>query len=181
MWCPKEQLAKPREGFLKNDTIDLIIFDGRILTDKSKVECTSENTIIELEKILKQNYPSVFFNILNSKDYYNDAKPNRITVKIGIIAYHAAFGVDIKVGIGSIGGNFSYGVIPEGKWNGMTAYSIKFYDYRNNLETKKTKDISEISSKPNLLGYKSAKDCLNTSYMEANHEMLFFFDDTLMK
>lgn len=181
VWCPKEQLAAPRQGFLQNDTIDLVIFDGRILTKKSKVECTSENTIIELQKMLKQTYPSAFINILSTNDYYKDPKPNRITFKIGISAYHAAFGSDIKVGIGSVGGNFSYGVIPEGKWNGMTAYSVKIYDYRNNSEIKKTKDISKISSKPNMWGYKTAKDCLNISYMEANQEMLFFIDGTFMK
>lgn len=181
VWCPKEQLASPRQGFLQNDTIDLAIFDGRILTEKSKVECTSANTIVELQKMLKQNYPSAFFNALSTNDYYKDPKPNRITFKIGISAYHAAFGSDIKVGIGSVGGNFSYGVIPEGKWNGMTAYSVKIYDYRNNREIKKTKDISKISSKPNMWGYKTAKDCLNISYVEANQEMLFFIDETFMK
>ncbi len=181
VWCPIEQLASPRQGFLQNDTIDLAIFDGRILTEKSKVECTSANTIVELQKMLKQNYPSAFFNELSPTDYYKDPKPNRITFKIGISAYHAAFGSDIKVGIGSVGGNFSYGVIPEGKWNGMTAYSVKIYDCRNNREIKKTKDISKISSKPNMWGYKTAKDCLNISYMEANQEMLFFIDETFMK
>jgi len=43
-WCPKEQISKPRQGFLENDTIDVAIYDGRILTENSKVECTSENT-----------------------------------------------------------------------------------------------------------------------------------------
>jgi hypothetical protein len=181
VWCPKEQLAAPRQGFLQNDTIDLVIFDGRILTEKSKVECTSNNTIIELQKMLKQTYPSALINMLSANDYYKDPKPNRITLKIGISAYHAAFGADIKVGIGSVGGNFSYGAIPEGKWNGITAYSVKIYDYRNNHEIKKTKDISKISSKPNMWGYKTAKDCLNISYMEANQEMLFFIDETFMK
>ena len=181
MYGVLEQLASPRQGFLQNDTIDLEIFDGRILTEKSKVECTSENTIVELQKMLKQNYPSAFFNTLITSDCYKDPKPKRITFKIGISAYHAAFGSDIIVGIGSVGGNFSYGVFPEGKWNGMTAYSVKIYDYRNNLEIKKTKDISKVSSKPNMWGYKTAKDCLNISYMEANQEMLFFIDETFMK
>jgi len=181
VWCPKEQLAAARQGFLQKDTIDLVIFDGRVLTEKSKVECTSENTILELQKMLKQTYPSANINMLSTNDYYKDPKPNRITFKIGISAYHAAFGSDIKVGIGSVGGNFSYGIIPEGKWNGMTSYSVKIYDYRNNREIKKTKDISKISSKSNMWGYKTARECLNISYMEANQEMLFFIDETFMK
>ncbi len=181
VWCPKEQKASPRQGFLQNDTIDLAIFDGRILPEKSKVECTSENTIMELAKLLKQTYPSAFINLLETTDYYKDSKQKRITIKIGISAYHAAFGSDIKVGIGNFGGNFSYGVIPEGKWNGITAYSVKIYDYRNSSELRKTKEIYKISSKSNMLGYKSAKDCLNLSYLEANQEMFFFIDETFMK
>lgn len=181
VWCPIEQLTAPRQGFLQKDTIDLIVFDGRILTEKSKVECTSENTITELQRVLKENYPSAFFNMLTANDYYKDPRPNRVSIKIGISAYHAAFGSDIKIGIGSVGGVFSYGIIPEGKWNGMTAYSVKIYDYRRNQEIKKTKDISKISSKPNIWGYKTAKECLNISYIDANQEMLFFIDETLMK
>jgi hypothetical protein len=142
VWCPEEQLAAPRQGFLQNDTIDLVIFDGRILTKKSKVECTSENTIKAIGEIIKQNYPSAFINFISTNDFYKESKLNRITIKISIIAYHAGFGSDIKVGIGSFGGSFSYGVIPEGKWNGITAYSIKVYDKRNNGEIK----ISKLSS-----------------------------------
>ena len=181
IWCPKEQLPTPRQGFLANDTIDLVIFDGRILTKSSKVECTPESTINKLVKFIKETYPAAIINPLNSSDYYKDPLKNRITIKIGISAYHAAFGADVKVGIGSVGGNISYGVIPEGKWNAVTAYAIKIYDYRNNIESKKTKDIYKIASKPNMGGYMTAKNILNTTYIEANQEMLFFIDETFMK
>ena len=87
----------------------------------------------------------------------------------------------LKVGIGSVGGNFSYGVFPEGKWNAITAYAVKIYDNRNNSETKKTKDIYKIASKPNSGGYTTAKNILNTTYIEANQELLFFIDETFMK
>ena len=120
-------------------------------------------------------------NILNSSFYYKNPIKNRITIKIGISAYHAAFGADVKIGIGIVGGNFSYGVFPEGKWNALTAYTIKIYDNRNNLETKDIKDIYKIASRPNTGGYKTAKNILNTTYIEANQEMLFFIDETLMK
>lgn len=181
VWCPKEQLIKPRQGFLANDTIDLVIFDGRILTERSKVECTSENTILQLGEFIKKTYPSAVINLLNSNLYYKDPLLNRITIKIGISAYHAAFGAEVKVGIGSVGGNFSYGVIPEGKWNAVTAYAVKIYNYKNNLEIKKTKDIYKIASKFNLGGYITAKNILNTTYIEANQELLFFIDETFMK
>jgi hypothetical protein len=181
IWCPHEQKAIPRQGFLVNDTIDLVFFDGRIISDKSKIDCTSEKLINDLQRFVRDSYSSAYINFLNKEDFFKNPELNRITIKIGITAYHAAFGADIKIGIGSIGGNFSYGVIPEGKWNGMTGYSVKIYDHRNNAETKETKDIYKIASKPNMLGYKSARDCLNTSYIEATQELLLFIDEILMK
>lgn len=181
VWCPKEQIPTPRQGFLEKDTLDLVIFDGRILTPKSKVECTPEETISKLTKFIKQTYPSAIINVLASSQYYKDPSINRVTIKIGISAYHAAFGADVKVGIGSVGGNFSYGVFPEGKWNAITAYAVKLYDYRNNSEIKKVKEIVRTASRPNTGGYITAKNILNSSYIEANQEMLFFIDETLMK
>jgi hypothetical protein len=181
VWCPKEQVPTPRQGFLEKDTIDLIIFDGRILTKNSMVDCTSENTILNLSNFIKATYPSATINLRNSDQYYKDPLKNRITIKIGISAYHAAFGADVKIGIGSVGGNFSFGVFPEGKWNAITAYALKIYDYRDNSVVKKVKDISKTGSKPNLGGYISAKNILNTTYIEANQEMLFFIDETFMR
>jgi hypothetical protein len=181
VWCPKDQLVKPRQGFLEKDTIDLAIFDGRIFTKNSKVECTPENTIAQLAEFIQKTYPSAVMNVLTAGAYYKDPIKNRITVKIGISAYHAAFGADVKVGIGSVGGNFSYGVFPEGKWNAVTAFAVKVYDYRNNQETKKTKDIYKIASKPNMGGYMTAKNILNTTYIEACQDMMFFVDESLMK
>lgn len=181
VWCPKDQIPTPRQGFLEKDTIDLVVFDGRILTEKSKIECTSENTILQLTEFIKLTYPSSILSVLPSSLYYKDPMRNIITIKIGISAYHAAFGADVKVGIGSVGGNFSYGVFPDGKWNAVTAYTVKIYDLRNNVELKKTKDICKIASKPNMGGYITAKNILNTTYIEANQEMLFFIDGTFMK
>ncbi|MDK2978827.1 MAG: hypothetical protein PWP52_1541 [Bacteroidales bacterium] len=181
VWCPKDQIPTPRQGFLEKDTIDLIVFDGRILTEKSKIECTPENIISLLAEFIKMTYPSAIVNVLNSNLYYKNPVKNRITIKIGISAYHAAFGADVKVGIGSVGGNFSFGVIPEGKWNAVTAYAVKIYDYRNSSDLKKTKDIYKIASKPNMGGYITAKNILNTTYIEANKELLFFIDEALME
>lgn len=181
IWCPKDQIPTPRQEFLANDTIDLVLFDGRILTPNSLVRCTSEKTTSQLADFIKMTYPSAIINILSSNLYYNDPTKNRITIKIGISAYHAAFGADIKIGIGSVGGKFSYGIIPEGKWNAATAYAVKIYDYRNSSEFKRTKDIYKIASKTNLNGYFTAKSLLNTTYIEANQELLFFIDETFMK
>jgi hypothetical protein len=58
---------------------------------------------------------------------------------------------------------------------------VKIYDFRNNNEIKKVKDIIKVASRPNTGGYITAKNILNSSYIEANQEMLFFIDETLMK
>ncbi|QEK50345.1 hypothetical protein FYC62_00680 [Pedobacter aquae] len=72
VWCPKEQIATPRQGFLEKDTIDLVVFDGRILTPKLKVECSSEETINKFTDFIRRTYPSATINILNSNQYYKD-------------------------------------------------------------------------------------------------------------
>ncbi len=181
VWCPKEQISTPRPGFLENDTVDFVVFDGRLLTQNSKINCTSEDIASRLATLIKGTYPSAILNVLNSNAYYKDPASSRITIKIGIAAYHAAFGADVKIGIGSVGGVFSYGVIPEGKWNAITAYAVKIYDYRSDKEVKKIKGVYKIASRPNTGGYQTAKHILSSTYREANQELLFFIDDSLMK
>lgn len=181
IWCPEELTTTPRQGFLDKNTIDLAVFDGRILTPKSRVKCTPENTIKQFTEYIKRSYPSAIINTLSADQYYNNPVTDRITIKISISAYHAAFGADVKLGIGNVNGNFSYAVFPEGKWNAITSYAVKIYDYRKGKEIKKTKEIYKTASKPNIGGYLTAKNILNTTYLEATQELLLFIDDTLME
>ena len=181
VWCQKEQIPTPRNGFLQEEEIDLVIFDGRTLTSKSKIECESEVIIQNLADYVKVTYPAAKINILKSDQYYDKPKDNTLTIKIAISAYHAAFGANVKVGIGSFGGNFGWGSIPEGKWNAVTGYAVKIYNYTNESKTKYSKEIGKIASKPNMGGYSTAKKILNTTYIDANQELLFFIDDSLME
>ncbi len=181
VWCQKEQIPTPRIGFLADKEIDLVIFDGRIMTAKSKVECSSESITNSLAQFIKSTYPSANINILTSDKYYQKPKDSTVTIKIAISAYHAAFGANVKVGIGSIGGEFGWGAIPEGKWNAVTGYSIKIYDYSNGLDLKSTKDIGKIASRPNTGGYRTAKNILNSTYIAANQELFFFVDECFME
>lgn len=181
VWCPDDQEVKARVGFLESEEIDLVIFDGRTIPKKSKIACESENVILALSNYIRKAYPDAKLNVLDETEYYKKAKENRITIKIAISAYHAGFGSDITVGIGNVGGSFSYGVIPKGEWNGLTSYYAQISDYRKDEEHKYSKEISEIASKPNLWGYKSARNCLNTTYIQANQSLLFFIDHSLME
>lgn len=95
---------KARGGFLENEEVNLIVFDGRVIPAKSKVEC---ETVV---------YPSCKVTVLPESEYYKPSAKDRITIKIGIASYQAGFGTDISVGIGSVGDKFSYGVFPKSEW-----------------------------------------------------------------
>jgi len=181
VWCQKEQEQTPRKGFLENRQIDLVLFDTRIMSKKSKIECESETIISNLVDLVRQTYPSANYNLLESDRFYQNPAENRLTIKIAISAYHAAFGADVKVGIGSSGGNFVWGVFPEGKWNAVTGYSVMLYDYENGAKNKMTKEIGQVSSRPNTGGYRTAKNILNTAYIQANQELFSFIDKSLME
>lgn len=175
VYIPKQMAVSQRVGFLNKDVVDLAIFDGRVDKEKS----TELKTQI-VNQIIK-TYPSANFNLVDEGRFYLDAQPNRITIKITVAAYSSGFGSKMTVGIGSVGGQFSYGIIPESKWNGITGFSINIYDYRKNTGTKSAKDIGKLVSKPNLGGYKTAKSALDESYKAAMQELLFFIDNSLMK
>ncbi|MCH6202179.1 hypothetical protein MMU07_21560 [Aquiflexum sp. LQ15W] len=180
VWCQKEQSITPRNKFLNGEVLDIVVFDGRNIPSKSKVECESDSVVNNLIDLIAETYPSVELNIKENDDYYEKPEDNRITLKISISAFHAAFGADVKFAIGSVGGDFSWGAIPEGKWNALTGYFVSVYDYRNGKNKVEKKDIGKIASRPNTGGFRTAKNILNTTYMEANQELFNFIERVLM-
>ena len=181
VWCQKEQKPTPRKGFLENKEIDLVLYDTRIMTEKSKIECESETIIENLVGLIGKTYPSAKFNVLESDRFYQNPKENKLTIKIAISAYHAAFGADVEVGIGNSGGKFVWGVFPKGKWNAVAGYSVMIYDYENGTKDKITEEFGQVSSRPNTGGYRTAKNILNTAYIQANQELFAFIDKSLME
>ena len=176
-FAPNEISVSPRIGFLKDVTVDLGIFDGRI--DKEY----SNELVNQITNQLNRTYPSIKFNILRVDEFYKDPISDGITIKISIMTYDAGFGADIKVmTVGTFGGDFGYGVFPDGKWNGVTGFSINIYDNRNPNDAKKfSKNIGKAVSLPNLYGYKTAKKALDDSYKESMQGLLFYIDNSLMK
>ena len=172
---PNEIGVSPRTGFLDNETVDLALFDGRINNEYS------DELITQIKDQLIRTYPSANFNILPSNEFYRDSNPNRITIKISVMSYYAGFGSDVKVGVGAIGGEFGYGIIPEGKWNGITGFTVNIYDSRNNSGKKFSNNIGNVVSLSNLYGYKTAREALDKSYNQSMQELLFFIDNSLMK
>tara|TARA_R110001632_G_scaffold130461_2_gene244561 strand:+ start:63 stop:680 length:618 start_codon:yes stop_codon:yes gene_type:complete len=181
VWCQKEQIATPRTAFLENKEIDLVLFDTRVITTNSKVECESEIIIENLTNLIRKTYPSANFNVLGSDRFYQNPEDNRLTIKIAISAYHAAFGADVKVGIGSSNGKFAWGIFPEGKWNAVAGYSVMIYNYENGMKERITEEFGQIISRPNTGGYRTAKNILNSAYIQVNQELFTFIDRSLMQ
>ncbi|MDN3581369.1 hypothetical protein [Mucilaginibacter flavus] len=181
IWCPTEQDAKPRTDFLENENVNIVVFDGRIIPKNSKIECESSSVDQALVEYIKKAYPSCKITTLNESDYYKKSEAGKITIKIGIAAYQAGFGTDISVGIGSVGGKFSYGIFPKGEWNGLTSYFVQIFDNRKVERKKYNKEINEVTSKSNMWGYKTARTCLFSSYDKANQTLLSFIESSFME
>ena len=181
IWCPEETVVKPRIGFLEKEEVNLVLFDARTIPAKSKVECEASAITQSIISTIRQAYPSTTFAVQPESEYYKPSKSNALTIKIGIASYHAGFGTDVTVGIGSVGGNFTYNLIPKGEWNGLVSYYVQVFDNRGDLSNKFSREISEITSKSNMLGYKTARTCLNTSYNKANQTLLSFIEQSLMR
>lgn len=181
VWEPKPQSVSQRPFYTESDTIDVVMYDGRIFSKKSKIECTSEELIESIYDVLKQAYGKATICLMNSSEYNKKPLPGHVTIKIGIAAYGAGFGTDVSVGIGSVGGSFSYGVFPKGKWNAVTSFLVRVYDKRNGQVRSSEKSISHTDSKSNMLGYSSAKKALNNTYMSSISELLLAIDNGLME
>lgn len=178
IWCPESFEVKPRTELVMNDTIDVIFFDGRSVPKKNKIECSTTELFQTIFSQIKTTYPSVIFNLLPEAEYYKKhVNEDGVTLKIGVAAYHAGFGTDISGAIGTVGGQFTTMLIPKGQWNAVTAYYVQIYRDGKSI----VKEISNLASKPNIWGYKSARTALNETYNKSNQEMLFFLDQEFMK
>jgi hypothetical protein len=176
VWCPENYQIKPRVDLRKNDTINVVFFDGRSIPLKNKIECSSDQIIQTLFSQLKSAYPSTILVLQPESVYYKKNTDSKsILIKIGISAYHAGFGTDVSGGIGVVGGHFSTMVFPKGQWNAITAYYVQM----SIGQKTNTKEISNLGSKSNMWGYKSAKSALNETYNKSNQELLFFIDEQL--
>lgn len=175
VWCPENYQIKPRVGLRKDDTIMVAFFDGRTIPPKNKIECTTEQVIQALFLQLKSAYPSAILVLQPESEYYKKPDNKSVLIKISIAAYHAGFGTDISGGIGMVGGHFSTMVFPKGQWNAITSYYVQAFVAGKST----TKEISNVSSKSNMFGYKSAKSALNECYNKSTGELLFFIDEQL--
>ncbi len=175
VYVPETTPLSPRTGFLNGEEVDVVIYDGRL--DK---EASSE-LVMRISDDFRNSFPSAKIKLLPESDYYKESLPGRITIKVGISSYTAAFGSRVSLSVGSFGGTFFYGIMPEGVWNGVTGFSVNLFDKRNNQNTKSSQNIGKVVSMSNLMGYSTAKQALFQSYAVVMNETANFIENSLMK
>ena len=99
VWLPVIEDFVQHPLFEATDTVDIIIFDGRNVPSKSKVECSSEDFIAYPVKDIQHTYEGTTFNVLTAAMYFKDTEDGHVTIKVGIAAYQAGFGADLDIAI----------------------------------------------------------------------------------
>lgn len=154
--CPEKAATTPKVGFLDKQAVDLVIADSRVIPAHSKVECEGSGVKQALKNFLKSEFPSCKITLSPDTLVSNAA---RITIKIDITAYQASSS--------------------KSEWTGVVSYHVMIIDNRNGKAKKVTEEISNDTSKPDILGYKAAKKCLFASFDKSNQDLASFIVESL--
>lgn len=166
------QELKPhaRKGFLAGDTIQLIVLDGRRITDDfGKVPQF-------FSLVLHDAYPDAVIILGADSLFYTPARAGAITVRVQVLGYNKGFGIEAGAGIGAVGGTVIPLVLPQGKWNGATALAITTFDKRIGRDSKQITTISKVVSKANTWGSRSGTQAMHESLSEAANALLNYLD-----
>ncbi len=155
--CPEKVATTPKVGFLDKQSVDLVIADSRVIPSYGKVECEGSAVKQVLKNFLQSEFPSCKITLLT--DTLKAPNPGRITIRIGIAAYQAS---SIK-----------------NEWTGTVSYHAMIFDNRNGKARKVTEEISNDTSKPDIIGYKAAKKCLFASFDKSNQDLVSFIEGAL--
>ncbi len=159
IWCPDKLVASPKPDQLNGVSVNVFIEDSRILTEKTKNKCSTEELKNSFFLIIKETYPSANINLVTD----NNKKKEGATflIEVNITAYYAIF--------------------TSGMWYAQTDLSVKISDLKNETSNPLTKDIQKEKKFFNVGGFATAKNNLNKSYIEANIELLSFISDSINK
>lgn len=172
---PAATHLSPRQGFLRDEEVNLVIYDGR--TDR---EGSAELTA-RIADDFRTAFPSVKLAVLPETAYNEQPRPGRITIRIGISAYAAAFGPGVASSVGTFGGKFYYGVFPEGSWNGVTGLSVNVSDRRRGRDKDESANIGKVFSLPGMMSYSPERQALFRSYAEVIKSTVSFVENVLMR
>jgi hypothetical protein len=160
---------------LAGTPVRLAIYDGR--PDTSQFRTISEAIV----QTFASAYPSAQIRRVSSDSIYADSPAGAVTIRIAIAAYVADFGRKITPAIGTIGGTFVVGAIPEGMWNGLAGLVVTVIDRRAPSSTVTSHPVSKLVSKSNTFGYKTARDALAEAFQETTRELLLVVDASLAR
>ncbi len=174
-FAPPGPVVQPRQGMLSATTLRIAIYDAR--PDTSEFSAISDT----LAEAFRMAYPSAHVVTVPPDSVYADATPGAVTVRVALAAYVADFGRKISPAIGSVGGTFVIGVIPEGVWNGLAGFVVTVIDRRAATASSKTASISKLVSKSNTFGYKTAREALEESFRQTVADVLLFVDASVAR
>ena len=156
--CPEHIDTKPNAGFLDKQSVDLVITDSRIIPSDAKIECKGTDIEQALKDFLQSEFPSSKITLFH--DTLKAPKPNTITIRLNITAYHAS--------------------LSKSEWTASVNYHVMIFDDRKGRTKKVSEDISNDTSKPGIWGYKkTAKSCLLTSFDKSNQDLVSFIESAL--
>jgi hypothetical protein len=155
--CPPQVDTKPNVGFIAQQAVDLVIVDTRTIPANARIECQGNDIRQVLKNFLQSEYPSCKITLL--PDTLSPPKPNSITIKIGITAYQAS--------------------LAKSEWTGSVSYHIAIVDNRSKKAKKTAEEISNDTTRPNILGYGPAKKCLFSSFDKSNQDLSSFIESSL--
>lgn len=174
-FAPPAPSVQPRLGMLSGTTVALAIYDAR--PDTSQFSAIAQS----IADAVRLAYPSARLALVPRDSAHADAAPGVVTVRVAVAAYVADFGRKVTAGIGSVGGTFVVGAIPEGVWNGLAGVVVTVVDRRTVSSSTKTQSISKLVSKPNTFGYKTARAALADSFHQSIADLLLFVDASLAR
>lgn len=175
VYTPSAVSVVPRAGLLTGVPVQVGVFDARAVT------AASDGLRAQLVDLVRRGYPSANVNTIPQGAFYSDATPGAVTLRITIAAYASGFGSQALVGIGQVGGRLSYMVVPEGKWNGVTAFTVSLVDCRASACANHATAIEKVVSQPNTWGYRTAEAVLSQSFTHASQDMLLWVDTRVLR
>ncbi|MBL0126177.1 MAG: hypothetical protein IPP83_01700 [Flavobacteriales bacterium] len=156
MWCPDELKATPRTDQLRDVEINLMVTDARIVSEKVRDKCSSQELIDGVVRLIKGAYPAARITVLPEGE--RRAEEGKVMLEVRITSYHATF--------------------TSPSWFAMAGFSVKLVDHRGE-QRENSRDISKEKKFFNAGGFATAKNNLNKAYVEACIELLDFISDEL--
>lgn len=156
IWAPKEYIPTKKPNIMNKDTVYISISDNRGIPSKSKIKYTGEQLVELVGSIIKQAYTNTSF-IFNNDNYAEECIDNSLNIKIGISKY---------------GATFSPGV-----WKADCEFEVYFCLRLNGINYDATNTSAFEDIEGNLLGYTTAKKCLNNVFVASTNKMLNIIDE----